>query len=227
MKEVQKFSVKKLLLTIFCSVLVTVFIGSTIVFIEDVISYLFGEKIGVIELQAEQGDSSLEELFESSQNYYDIFKKGVEKSREKYVESLGEEYANSIPVEGIFLQRLILEIGIETKIKIYVLSVLYGIVLGTAVYIIAVQNVKKQQLIKELILALLIIGLFIVMVNIIVKKLIFNKIIGINDYHEYNLYDVRSDSIILISTGILFIVYIINIIRQKRITNELNRELNN
>lgn len=219
----QKFSVKKLLKTIFISILVTIFIGTTCLCVEGVSSYLWCLKIRDI-VNNSKDLNEHNSLLESSIEYSNIFHQGVEKIRNDYEKNFGEEYSKTFPAEGIFLQMLVNGIGNMSIIHIYTYSALYGVILGTAIYIIIIQNAKKKQLFKELLIAIMILSLLILITNFVIQKLILKNLVGLDEYKKYYLYDNRTILQVLV---IIFVIYIVNMIKQRSLVKKLNKELNN
>ena len=111
------------------------------------------------------------------------------------------------------------------------MSFTIGVVLGTIIYIVAVQKTTEKKMVVQLLLAFIILVILMILFNWGYEAII-NK--AINDieptkvqYSTY-IYDIESNNYILIQYIVVAaVIYIINIFRQKIIANKLNKELNN
>lgn len=208
--NIKNFSMKKLLLTILCTVIVSVFVGSTGFFIWAISQQRVGkldEKSEELIKIGKQEDSQIEGMEQTIKEMKDIY---------------GEDY----PAGGILLYKIVIGCSTSIIISIFPIFVMVGIVLGTLIYIIAVQNSKGLDLMFEcyfaaIILIILVIGLnlgYQVMMAIVTGD---EEYVGVFDEDE-----VLSVGIpIYIAT--VGIIYIANMVRQKIIANRLNKQLNN
>lgn len=212
------FSVKKLLLTILCTLIVSVFIGTTILFVSSIPQWVQSEVV----MGMEEGSESLVELGKSYQVVYEQMEEKFNKDKALY----GEDY----PAEEIFLMQTINIFSTNRIMAIYTMSILIGIVLGTIIYIVAIQNIKGIEIVIELFLAFVVLFILITLLNLGYQTII-NKLIGdVNPtdvtYYTY-IYDLESNNILLPYTIVAAVIYIVNMIRQNIITNKLNKQLNN
>ena len=209
----KKFSLKKLLLTILCSIVITTFIGTTYLFIT---SLAFVENAKVLELL----DPESPELKQVARQYEDWFNKAVDGLKAQH----GEDY----PAAGMF-SYLLTTAGYERLEEIYIISVIIGIVIGSVFYIIVIQNAKGKKLILELLIALTVVLAIIFILNIGYEAFI-NKVINKYNISEMvfdtELYDIDNTNTILIYVVVVAIAYIGNLVYQKIQTNRLNKELN-
>lgn len=217
-ERLKTFSVKKLLLTILCTVIVSVFIGSTIAFVGSIPEWIQLEVVSGME----EGSEALVELGNS-------YQLGYEQMEEKFKEDkvlYGEDY----PAEEIFLMQLINIFSTNRIMAVYTMSVLIGIALGTIIYIVAIQNIKGIEIVIELFLAFVVLFILISFLNLGYQTII-NKLIGdvnpIRDgtYYTY-IYDIESNNILIPYTIVAAVIYAVNMVRQKIITNKLNKQLN-
>lgn len=219
LKEVFKgFSIKKYLLCVLLSIIVSTFIGFTILFVTAVPAYTS------VEILNELGQNSKEinEVGNSMQEIYNETKKHFAKEKEMY----GEDY----PAEGIFLYNITNSYRSYPICKVYTLALVYGIILGTLVYIIFVQKASGVQMLLETIFCGILIILLIILVNLgynIAINMILNNI-GVTDvkytFSSY-VYDIYSSDTSYIFIGIIGIAYIVNLIFQKILVNKLNKKL--
>lgn len=212
-KNNKKFSVKKLLLTILCTVTICTFIGSTYLFISVIPAWMEWETFSIVE------DSNI--IREMGQEYEERMKESIKYEKQRY----GEEY----PAEGILTRELILYFSANSIVNTYLMSLLMGILLGTMLYIIVIQSAKGKKLIIELIIAIAIIFMLLIFFHCGYKVLI-NRII--NRYFSKDItyipYEYYSDSNVIMSIIITTIViYLGNLIYQKIQTYRLNKELGN
>lgn len=215
MSEVKKFSIKKLLLTILCSIIFTTFIGNTYLFISTIPNWIRGEGSGVIlqvnpTLFNEEGKEIEEQINEMI---------AEEKARN------GEDY----PALGVYMYLMLLMYPSVPIIKMYIFTLVAGLILGAIIYIVLIQKAKGKKLILELLMAFISIFLLITLAN---KgyELLINYMLSNNKASEFtyltSLYDMDNNGILLPFIVISVIIYICNLIYQKIQTNKLNKELN-
>lgn len=211
------FSVKKLLLTILCTVIVSVFIGSTILFVGSVPQWIQSEVITGME----EGSESLIEIGKSYQVGYEQIEESFKEDKALY----GEDY----PSEELFLTQLINIFSTNRIMQVYSLSFLIGIALGTIIYIVAIQNIKGKQILIELVVAFVVLFILMMLINLGYETLINKAIQSINPtdvtYSTY-IYDLESNNVLIPYIIVAAVIYIGNMVRQKILTNKLNKELN-
>lgn len=213
--EFKTFSIKKLLTTILYTVIISVFVGTTILFLSSVPEAVQAEMIGYME-----DSENIREIGKNYEEQVQQIEKHVNESKELY----GEDY----PAEGIFLYQFISKFSTDRIVKGYLLSLAIGIVVGTIIYIVAVQKNSKKKVIIELMFALAILLIMASVLNAgyeaIVNKAL-NEITPVSKSFysgmEFNINNVLVPYII-----IAVVVYIVNMIRQRMITNKLNKQLN-
>lgn len=209
----KKFSFKKLLLTILCSIVITTFIGTTYLFTTNISFVVEYEVISQFESDS-QALKTIEEVYGRS------FKETVNILKAQH----GEDY----PAEGIFSYGLRIQ-GYYELSQIYIFSVVIGTLVGSAFYIIVIQNAKGKKIILELLIALAVVLSVIFILNIGYEAFI-NKVI--NEYntsemvYKTEIYDTDNINTILIYVIAASIAYIGNLVYQKIQTNRLNKELN-
>lgn len=218
MKNQEKtFSVKKFLLTILCTVIVSVFIGSTILFVGSVPQWIQSE----IMTGMEEDSESLIEIGKSYQVGYEQIEESFKEDKALY----GEDY----PSEELFLMQLINIFSTNRIMQVYSLSFLIGIALGTIIYIVAVQNIKGKQILIELVVAFVVLFLLMMIINLGYKTLINKAIQSVNPtdvtYSTY-VYDLEINNVLISYIIVATVIYIGNMVRQKILTNKLNTELN-
>lgn len=217
-ERLKTFSIKKLLLTILCTVIVSVFIGSTILFVGSVPQWLQSEVITGME----KGTESLVEIGKSYQIGYERIEETFREDKALY----GEDY----PSEELFLMQLINIFSTNRIMQVYSLSFLIGIALGTIIYIVAVQNIKEKQILIELVIAFVVLFILMMLINLGYETLINKAIQSVNPtdvtYSTY-IYDLESNNVLIPYIIVAAVIYIGNMIRQKIITNKLNKQLNN
>lgn len=211
------FSVKKFLLTILCTVIVSVFIGSTILFVGSVPQWIQSEVITGME----EGSESLIEIGKSYQVGYEQIEESFKEDKALY----GEDY----PSEELFLMQLINIFSTNRIMQVYSLSFLIGIALGTIIYIVAVQNIKGKQVFIELVVAFVVLFVLMMLINLGYETLINKAIQSVNPtdvtYSTY-IYDLESNNVLIPYIIVAAVIYIGNMVRQKILTNKLNKELN-
>lgn len=212
---VNKFSTGKLLLTILCTTMVTIFISFTIMFIQVFPTWALSEVV----LNLERDSDALSKIGNEMEERF-------ESAIEKDEQGEGENH----PDKGILLYYLTNRLPTQMIVNVYAKSLLIGIALGTIIYIIAVQNVNEKKMIIELVIAFMILIGIIMILNVGYEASI-NK--GINElnpeqvkYSTY-IYDIESNEYLIIQYIVVAaIIYIANMIKQKILTNKLNKELN-
>ena len=215
--DFKTFSVKKLLLTILCTVVISVFIGTTVVFIMDI-------PVGILVDSLSYMNPDSEGLIEIGNEY--------QKSLETYTQAIKEKkelYGDDYPAEALFTYQLINWFQIRDIVKIYLISLLIGVILGTIIYIVVLQKTQKKQMIIELIIAFAIFVSFMKILNV-GYGVVINKVIQSIDSKSIKAYVdtyINTSTLMIIYVIIAIGIYIINMIRQKNITRKLNKELNN
>lgn len=211
------FSVKKFLLTILCTVIVSVFIGSTILFVGSVPQWIQSEVITGME----EGSESLIEIGKSYQVGYEQIEESFKEDKALY----GEDY----PSEELFLMQLINIFSTNRIMQVYSLSFLIGIALGTIIYTVAVQNIKGKQILIELVVSFVVLLILMMLINLGYETLINKAIQSVNltnaTYSTY-IYDLESNNVLIPYIIVTAVIYIGNMVRQKILTNKLNKELN-
>lgn len=212
------FSIKKLLLTILCTVIVSVFIGTTSLFVLSVPTWIQTEIVTGMEKDSEA-------LIEIGKGYQENLNR-VQESFDEDKSQYGEDY----PAEGIFLFQLINIFSTNRIMAVYTTSFLIGVALGTIIYIVAIQNIKGKQILIELVLAFVVLFVLMMLINLGYETLINKGIQSVNPtaitYSTY-IYDLESNNVLIPYIIVATVVYIVTMIRQKIITNKLNKELNN
>lgn len=208
------FSIKKLLLCILCSILVTTFIGFTILFISMVPEWIMLEVITA-------SDNNSKFLIEEGERIEQIIDEAALKTKEQY----GEDY----PANGILMQSALYFFKTTYIVRTYALTLLTGVVLGTLIYIVAIQEVKGKKLLLEIVVAFIILLTIILVMNWGYQALINMVTRNLGEtkqtYQTY-IYDIENNSILIPYIVVFVLVYIGNLIRQKILTNRLNKELN-
>ena len=218
-EKLKTFSVKKLLITILCTVIVSTFIGSTILFLTSIPTWMYSELVSALE----KDSKTIITLGKSYENT-------VKQIHEQFSEDKAQ-YGDDYPAEGIFLFKLVNIFSTNRIVGVYAMSFTIGVVLGTIIYIVAVQKTTEKKMVVQLLLAFIILVILMILFNWGYEAII-NK--AINDieptkvqYSTY-IYDIESNNYILIQYIVVAaVIYIINIFRQKIIANKLNKELNN
>lgn len=218
-EKLKTFSVKKLLITILCTVIVSTFIGSTILFLTSIPTWMYSELVSALE----KDSKTIITLGKSYENT-------VKQIHEQFSEDKAQ-YGDDYPAEGIFLFKLVNIFSTNRIVGVYAMSFIIGVVLGTIIYIVAVQKTTEKKMVVQLLLAFIILVILMILFNWGYEAII-NK--AINDieptkvqYSTY-IYDIESNNYILIQYIVVAaVIYIINIVRQKIIANKLNKELNN
>lgn len=204
-----KFSIKKLLFTVFCSVLVTTSLGFTLIIPGMASQYILTEELGPDNENAREALVSIGKSYEEG-------KAEVEK---KY-ESDKQKYGNDYPAEGVFLYRVQISTYVDF-LETYLVSVATGVILGILIYVIWIQNSKGKKLFIQLIVCAI-----ATVVLAVVAKVLYAVAIG--TVAKTGMIDMpKTDGIgILAMFGIIFIVvYISNFIYQKHLSNKLNKSL--
>jgi len=215
MSETKKFSIKKLLLTILCSIIFTTFIGNTYLFISAIPDWIRGE-----------GTSVLYE--ENPTLFYETGEKLEKQINEMIVEEK-ENKGEDFPALGAFVYLMSLIYPSMPIVKMYIFTLVAGLILGAIIYIVIIQKAKGKKLISEILIAFISIFLLITLAN---KgyELLINYMLSNNKASEFtyltSLYDMDNNGILLPFIAVFGIIFICNLIHQKIQTNKLNKELN-
>lgn len=211
-KQGKKLSFPKLLLTILCTTMVSIFIGSTALLVNITHHWLETEKILRIDINSEY-------LIEIGEQYGNQLEETYKEERELF----GKEY----PAEMMYFVGIV-NYSIGRIIKVYAFSLLIGISLGAIVYIIVVQRAKGKQLIIELIVTLLIVFGLVFLTNLGYQTYINKSIQGFNITNVKRsayIYELEIYDILITYAIVVIITYIVNLIRQKFLTYKLNKEI--
>lgn len=195
-------SLKKLFLCILVSILIANFIimGATI------IAITFDHPTSSIEIfKSKISENQLKEQYKEFENKMIQVK-----------ESNPEQYDADFPIYGMFATILPLTV-LGPMVSMYILSIIVGIVVGLMVYLIFIENKKGKQAIIAFTICF---GITILLYKclMVISELTSNLIY--TQYEEYEWYQ------LFVGYVITFVVlYIGNMIYQKRITKKLNKKL--
>lgn len=222
MKNKEKFSIKKFLLAILCSVIVSIFIGNTILFAESCTSKFQTELLE----DMDKNNQILIDFGKTAQPAAETLQKKIIEDKINY----GEDY----PSEGIYLYLIMNKFSSNRIIDIYLLSFLIGVVTGILIYIIAIQKASIKKATIELLISFIIVYLVFIIINFGYGFLLTNMLKYYNSTvtqdsnnitYIYDLYNLNIENMVFIYLIIGFIVFIVNTIRQKILTYKLNRQL--
>ena len=218
MKVFKGFSIKKYLLCIICSIIISTFIGFTILFVTEAPSYVRVEMFRNV-------NKNSNEIKEFS----NAFQEDEYRVLNNHILELKEKYGQDYPAEGLVLCQLLDFFRSNSICKTYALSLLIGVIFGTIVYIIFIQKATGMQMIIETLFFTAIILLIILLLNIGYNKIIdvlINELGANIDNSEYsNLFEFDYIYVLKIFIGIAVIVYIVNLIYQKILVNKFNMKL--
>ena len=207
----KKFSVKKMLLTIICSVLVTTSLGFTLQIPGMLSQFIMTEEIGVDNNKTREALVGIGKSYEESTQKVE---ERIEQEKEKY----GEDY----PAKGIFLYRVQIS-TYRDILETYLITVMAGVLLGVFIYVIWIQNAKGKQLVIEIIATF-----FAMIVMAILVKTGYSALISlISKTGKVDTIDLNGIGILALFGILLIAVYITNFIYQKYMSNKLNKKLNN
>lgn len=212
--EFKTFSIKKLLITILYTIIISVFIGTTALFLLSIPEVIQLEVINSLD-----GDSeTLVKIGKVYQEQVNQINKKINEEKESY----GEDY----PAEEILLYQFICKFSTSRIIQVYLFSLITGVILGIVIYIVAIQNIPPKQVFIELVIAVIILVMLILLFNIgyeMVLNKAINKI-GSTDI-KYST-DLDISNIVVLYIIVAIVIYIIHMIKQKVLTNKLNKQLN-
>ncbi|MBR4111325.1 MAG: hypothetical protein IKK43_06560 [Clostridia bacterium] len=220
LKEMFKgFSLKKMLLTILCTVIVSVFVSATMTFVRDFNTYTAYESVAGLHENHEKFKEVVSQYDqEVIQGYYDN------------VEQQKEEWEKDIPTRAL-TEILLKRFESENRVHVYVTSVVMGVALGIVIYVIAIQKANIKQAVIELLIAFAILIAIIILVNhiymIILGHFTQNAFETIIDFGGAELYYLEDNTLIIVYVVAAVILYVGNLIKQKMLANKLNKELNN
>ena len=213
------FSIIKLLLTIFCTVALSVFVGSTILFgnsIEDWSAYAFTRVL-------EPGSELLTQFGKNYDQWKDM---------EEYFEETKAKYGEDYPVEDIFLFQIMNFTGTEAIVQLYSLAVIIGIILGTIIYIVAIQKTNNKRKIIQLIIGFIILFIITMLINLGFESFInalsiegngqIKDIEVIKDDLLHRCFTVNNILVLYIIAATL--IYVANMVREKIMTIKLNKQ---
>ena len=210
----KEISVKKLFITILCSIIITTSLSFTIVFIESLSGTLVNEALST------SNDKMPDEVIEYGKNVEETINKKIQEEKDMY----GSDY----PSEGILFYMAMSNSRENAIVETYKQSILVGIILGTFVYIVWVQRAKKKNLLIESVICGGIMLILVVLVNIIYELVFYVMMKNLGQeayiYSLNEVYDIKNVAIICV--GIFAVVYVGNYIYQRIMVSRLNKELN-
>ena len=214
----KKFSVLKLLFSIVCSVIVTVFCGNIIWNIEnDMFSYTEAK---VLDGMTDEPQFVIDMLKPLSKKVNEGF------DNHKTTYNYGDEYT-----EGMFLLNHLSSMKMQ-RVEFIFKCVLLGVILGMVIYMIAIQKATGKKLVLELIIGFIFLCLIIVIINL-GYGVYFEKLVEGTEYNitniQTNIYDLGLNKLELGIgfVALVLIIYIGHMVYNKMIVKKLNNELNN
>ena len=212
--EFKTFSIKKLLITILYTIIISVFIGTTALFLLSIPEVIQLEVINSLD-----GDSeTLVEIGKVYQEQVDQINKKINEEKESY----GEDY----PAEEILLYQFICKFSTSRIIQVYLFSLITGVILGIVIYIVAIQNIPSKQVFIELVIAFIILVMLIALFNIGYEMFLNKSINNIGSTDIKYSTDLDISNIVILYIIVAIVIYIIHMIKQKVLTNKLNKQLN-
>lgn len=212
--EFKTFSIKKLLITILYTIIISVFIGTTVLFLLSIPEVIQLEVINSLD-----GDSeTLVEIGKVYQEQVDQINKKINEEKELY----GEDY----PADEILLYQSICKFSTSRIIQVYLFSLITGVILGIVIYIVAIQNIPQKQVFIELVIAFIILVMLIALFNIGYEMFLNKSINNIGSTDIKYSTDLDISNIVILYIIIAIVIYIIHMIKQKVLTNKLNKQLN-
>ncbi len=212
MKENNKFSIKKLLKTISIWIVISVFVGATYNF--------FATAGSAVMFQAITETSEYpEEMVSYFESVNDAFGQSVETTKE----ILGENF----PAEGANFVMYAVGWPAYQIARIYTFSVIAGIIIGSLVYILMVQKATNKKAILEVVIAFILIAALVgvgYLANNLVLKAVLGNDVVIDDSLTFSEYSITNWIWLYVILAV--VLYVVNIVKQKIITNKLNKELN-
>lgn len=219
MKKIfEGFSVKKLLLCILCTIIVTTSIGFTILFVPMAFTYTSAEILGEVDENSEE----LRKIGYGMQENYNLIKEKAEEQKAAY----GDDY----PAEGIFLYEVGNLLRTNAIVRVYTLSLLIGTILGTLIYIFFIQKTKGSKMILESVICGMVILLLVTLINVGYKAIVNAGINNIgaktqNSTYITYIYNTQINNVVYIFIGIIGLAYIVNLVYQKMLSNRFNKKL--
>ena len=135
----KKVNVKKLFFTVICTVIVSIFIGTTVLFVSYIPAWI---NLDIVET----AEPSTESIKNIGKTYEEHIIPGLERQSESYKKLYGEDF----PAEGLEFYILTTKLEVQNIMSVYSKSLLIGLALGVIIYIVGVQNAKGKRLIVEL-----------------------------------------------------------------------------
>ncbi len=218
-KVFEGFSLKKFLITILCTTIISGFIGFTALFVNAFPTYMISEVFSCAEMDSDfaiQASKYQQEIFDT------VLKNEFDNERTKF----GDDY----PTEGYLLFAVLNRLTSEPIFTLYILAISIGIMLGTIIYIIFVQKAKGVQMLLELAICGIAILLLLILMDLGYNAYINYQIQQVDILNaEYGgmIFDVRLniENYIGLYIGVFLAAFIVNYIYQKLLANKLNKIL--
>lgn len=229
---------KKLLLSIGISILITSFIGTTFLFVRSVngyAEYILGgyiyNKINVEDIQENNIVNEVQEEIMTFEDYklegkeYDyVVGKTMEEMLNRYEEQTNKENGEDFPAVGYLVTNLLLYYP-SMIVRVYLISIISGIIIGCIVDLLFIKKIKGKKLILFFIIFFAIFFILIrgldVFDNMLLNIAYGNNVTdSIMSSYQYGITE------IFIGYSVLFVLLcFICIIHQKFIAKRLNQEL--
>lgn len=203
------FSIKKLLLCILCSIIITTFISSIIIVVRLIASELTYEYYY-------DTDSHSDELIAIGKRFEEAYGHYEKEKIEQQIKKYGPDY----PAKGVYLYHLLTySIDREFVLSTFYIGFILGLAMGSSFYIIFIKKSKNIQLLIGFIIIILLTLLLFKLSNY-VKYLIMHR------YFDIMIFDEIETQFLIIPYIVVFLlVYIVNFAYQKFLSHKLNKIL--
>ena len=233
----KKFSIKKLLLTNLKIIMVLMFIETTLLFLNSSQSRIELDKFVSSNLNSsyliEKGKKVENEINTLEEGKFEEIKEPLFYQDQKHLTQIyneaKEKYGEDYPAEGIYLyaESLYENYFSNTLNVSYPTFIFIGMLIGTTVYIVGIQNAKGKKLAIELIIAITSIFIIGILINTIYGSTVYysiNKALP-NDLAQLPKL-INLNQHLMHVPFIIAIIYIANLMHKTIIASKLNKELN-
>lgn len=156
MENVEKISIKKLLLCILCGIIIVIALGMITLFVVNIPLYIQAHALENIDKHSQEFKDYLNSMENSGivTNFYS---------------NAREDYGDDYPINGLFVHEISNSMRILKSNEIvntFAYSLVIGVFFGSIVYIIMIQKARKVKLISEILLVIAVVYLIMLCINL-------------------------------------------------------------
>lgn len=208
MDNVEKFSIKKLLLCILSGIIITMALGMITLFTINIPLYIEAYVLDNIDERSQEFKEYLNSL-ESNGMITDFYSNAK------------ENYGENYPINGLLVHEITNSMRIlksDEIVDVFAYSLVIGLFFGSIVYVVMIQKAKKIKLISEILLVIAIVYLIMLCINLGFYAITFNFENQSGVQLISYIYDYLDSRLLISFTVILIGSVIVRLIKEKTIS---------